>query len=242
MPMDQQPNQMASHQPSDATRDATMVMSGTEDIFLFPIPGSVNFPGTVVPLHVFEPRYRNLVKEAVRLNKRIGVCHTDGVISPAKPHDTLAETLNSNQATYEPCEIFSAGYASIIDVTPDGRLLVEVRMDARYQIEEEIQTLPFRVVRCRPYTDRPAESDERAEQTRNLRRDINSHLLGLSSEVKDELSAELSEDLSDETYSFRIFQTIRFDADLMQECLEMQTPADRLRLLYEVLNAEPTEE
>lgn len=211
------------------------------EIFLFPIPGSVSFPGTTVPLHVFEPRYRALVKEAIRLNKRIGVCHTDGVISPAKPHETLAETLNSNQATYEPCDVFSAGFATITDVTPDGRLLVEIRMDDRFCIEEEIQTLPYRVVKCRRYLDGPAESDERAEQTRNLRRQINDHVLGMAMDLKDELRSEIDKELSDEAYSFQIFQTIRFDADLMQECLEMQTPADRLRLLYEVLNAEPEE-
>lgn len=207
-------------------------------IYLFPIPGSVSFPNTTVPLHVFEPRYRALVKDALRDHVRIGVCHTEGVISPAKPHDSLEESLNSNQATYEPCPVFSAGFAEITDITEDGRLLAEIKMDGRYEMIEEVQTLPYRIVRCVRFDDLAPESDERSEQTKNLRAQINEHLLGMTEELQNELGKELS----DEDYSFKIFQTIRFDPDLMQEVLEMQTPADRLRMLYEILSAEPDEE
>lgn len=207
-------------------------------IYLFPIPGSVSFPNTSVPLHVFEPRYRNLVKDALRDNVRIGVCHTEGVISPAKPHDSLEESLNSNQATYEPCPVFSAGFAEIIDTTSDGRLLTEIKMEARYEIVEEVQTIPYRIVKCVRYDDLGPESDERSEQTKNLRKQINENLMGMTDELRDELGNELT----DEDYSFRIFQTIRFEPDLMQEVLEMRTPADRLRMLFEILSAEPTED
>jgi Lon protease-like protein len=211
-------------------------------IYLFPIPGSVSFPNTSVPLHVFEPRYRALIKDAIRDQVRVGVCHTEGVISPAKPHDTLEESLKSNQATYEPCPVFSAGFAEIIDITTDGRILTEIKMDARYEMIEEIQTLPYRIVKCVRYDDLAPESDERSEQTKNLRHQINENLLGMTEELREELTGEQSTALSDEDYSFKIFQTIRFEPDLMQEVLEMRTPADRLRLLYEVLSAEPTEE
>ena len=51
-------------------------MSDREEISLFPIPNVVAFPGTVMPLHVFEPRYRALINDAVDQNRMIGVCHT----------------------------------------------------------------------------------------------------------------------------------------------------------------------
>src|SRR5262245_30676719 len=35
------------------------------EIPIFPLPNVVHFPGVTVPLHVFEPRYRTLVKDAV---------------------------------------------------------------------------------------------------------------------------------------------------------------------------------
>lgn len=40
---------------------------------LFPLPQVVLFPGTVLPLHVFEPRYRALAKEALAGDKTIGI-------------------------------------------------------------------------------------------------------------------------------------------------------------------------
>src|SRR5262249_38049591 len=40
---------------------------------LFPLPNLVFFPETRLPLHVFEPRYRQLVSDAVAADKRFGI-------------------------------------------------------------------------------------------------------------------------------------------------------------------------
>ena len=49
-----------------------------EEVALFPIPDLVAFPGTVIPLHVFEPRYRKMVHDCVESGRKIGVCHKIG--------------------------------------------------------------------------------------------------------------------------------------------------------------------
>ena len=54
------------------------------DIALFPIPGMVCFPYCSIPLHVFEPRYRRLVDEALEKNMLVGMCNTVKKISTAK--------------------------------------------------------------------------------------------------------------------------------------------------------------
>ena len=36
---------------------------------VFPLPSAVLFPHTVLPLHIFEPRYRSLVKSALTGDK-----------------------------------------------------------------------------------------------------------------------------------------------------------------------------
>ncbi|MEM7003649.1 MAG: LON peptidase substrate-binding domain-containing protein, partial [Pseudomonadota bacterium] len=46
------------------------------EVALFPIPGMVAFPGTVVPLHVFEPRYRRLVHECSEAERWVAVSNT----------------------------------------------------------------------------------------------------------------------------------------------------------------------
>jgi Lon protease-like protein len=120
---------------------------------LFPIPNLVAFPGTIIPLHVFEPRYRQLVKDCLDDGRMIGVCHTRKTIRDAPKNQTASEMLNSNQATYQPQEVFSAGPCKLIDTTPDGRLLAEIHIEQRLIIKTEKQTLPYRIVTCELMTD-----------------------------------------------------------------------------------------
>ena len=92
------------------------------EVALFPIPGMVAFPGTIVPLHVFEPRYRQMVTDVVEQDRMIAVCHTKKDIRPAKDGQSTQDALKNDQATYRPVEVFSAGICEIIDTTADGRV------------------------------------------------------------------------------------------------------------------------
>ena len=40
---------------------------------LFPLPGVVLLPGALLPLHIFEPRYRAMVADALAGDRRIGM-------------------------------------------------------------------------------------------------------------------------------------------------------------------------
>ncbi len=209
------------------------------EIALFPIPGSVSFPLSTVPLHIFEPRYRMLMKDAVRLNRRVGICHTRKVIHAAKTNQSTEEALRSNQATYDPFKVFSAGVPEILDILPDGRLMVQIAMDSRYEFIEDVQMLPYRIARCRRYEDQPGPRS--IEQAEHLRERINARLVQMSSERGGELAMLLEsqnwQKLSAEEFSFLIFQIIRFDADEMQEALEMRAPDLRLEILARALEA-----
>lgn len=46
-------------------QDPPLLPSLPENIPVFPLPSVVFFPGTVVPLHIFEPRYREMVEDAL---------------------------------------------------------------------------------------------------------------------------------------------------------------------------------
>ena len=207
------------------------------EVAIFPIPGAVSFPLTTVPLHVFEPRYRVLVKDSVRSHRRIAVCHTKKMIRAAKPSQTRIEILSSNQATYQPYPIFAAGLAEIGDITEDGRIFVEIEMDGRYEMVEERQALPYRIVLCRRYDDDPAALAP--DDVGELRGLIDQALLKISlkagDELRDLLASEPWRGQSVEAYSFKIFQFIRFEPDVMQRVLEMRSPQARLRFLSDAL-------
>ncbi|NJN53078.1 MAG: ATP-dependent protease [Gammaproteobacteria bacterium] len=204
------------------------------EVSLFPIPNAVAFPGTVYPLHVFEPRYRRLVLDSVALGRMVAVSHVTKTIHASKPNQTVAEALGSNQATFQPRDIFSAGLCEIRETTPDGRMLVEINMRSRLLRVGEIQTLPYRIVTCRALED---ESD--AADALQLQRWINHRLIAIAGSNSPDTARALGKPdwlaISPSEFSFKVFQFLRFDADIMQSVLEARTAATRLEIIADVL-------
>lgn len=205
------------------------------EIALFPIPNLVAFPGTSVPLHVFEPRYRDMVHDAVRLQRMIGVCHTRKQIHPGKKFKTVEQAISSNQATYQPHEVFSAGLCEIVETTPDGRIHANIKIEGRYRIVAEVQTLPYRIVQAEELPD----EDEPLDDARSLQVQINDRLIEMTRRDSPVLTRLLAEDAwlaqSPAQFSFKLFQFLRFEPDVMQSILETTQVSERLRRIDEVL-------
>ncbi len=202
-----------------------------DEISLFPIPGSVSLPFSTVPLHVFEPRYRKMIHDSVAAKRRVGVAHTQRVIAEHKSPAGASheEILSSNHSTYLAHPIFSAGFPEIVEVFPDGRLAVQIEMDRRFEIVEEQQAVPYKIVLCRPFEDAPEIASE------TLRRQLDRTLLelvdGRSNEVKRYLSSEGWKNQSLVEYSFKIFSLVQFEPDTLQKILELKSPAARISFL-----------
>jgi Lon protease-like protein len=208
------------------------------DVALFPIPDCVVFPGMAFPLHVFEPRYRAMVRHCSDTGMMLGVCDVEKMIHGPKPGQTVEQTLNSNQATYKPVKVFSAGRCDIEEVFKDGRLRITLHAETRLRALKEIQTLPFSICSCEEFTDNtPGDSD--LAEAESLKDKVLHRLLAVLSSVP-ELSAMLSspdfQNLSPEAFSFRLFQFLRFSPELQQTILESQSPGERLELVLEILN------
>lgn len=208
------------------------------DIALFPIPGSVSFPGMVVPLHVFEPRYRKMIQHCVDHQMLLGVAHTDRVISSPPPRDNLEEALRNNAATYKPCSIFSAGSCSIVETLADGRLLIEIAITGRYRTIEKLQTLPFEIHRCEAYHDQVL-ADAALQEAELLKEKIVHRLSALfadDNEVQELLNSDAITAATATDFSFEIFQLIRLAPKQLQAILESTSPVERLTIVLEQLN------
>ena len=114
---------------------------------LFPLPNIVFFPHTRLPLHVFEPRYRQMVSDALDSDSRFGIVllrsgwEADYFGAPAvHPFGTLGTI---EQAV--PLE--------------DGRYNIVVRGDVRFRILEEVSRVPYRTARviAEPEIERSTE-------------------------------------------------------------------------------------
>ena len=218
-----------------------------KDICIFPIPGCVTFPGTVFPLHVFEPRYREMIRYCLDTQTPVAICHTRKMLSPGKQNDSLREALSTNQATYRPYDVFSAGLCELNNVTEDGRMYLDVHISDRYRMVSEKQTLPFQVYGCEIFSDRVADSDEQRRQDdaqNQLLKDKILHRLHALLQQKDVAAPAISRMLnSDEwqqksplAFSFELFGLVGFDAEILQTILEMDSAGQRLSYTLELLN------
>lgn len=212
----------------------------TYEISLFPIPGSVSLPYSIVPLHVFEPRYRKMIKDSIGQKRRIGVAHTKRVIAPSKMPMNANELdfLNSNQESYEAYPIFSAGFAEILETLPDGRLIVQIKMDSRFEIVEELQQIPYKIIKCTPYND--TDLNENSMTIKKLRHNLDLMFIDLASADQSGLKTfiESSEwtEIPLEEYSFAIYSLVALEPDNLQKVLELKSPIERISFLNDVLS------
>lgn len=208
------------------------------DICLFPIPDCVTFPGTTFPLHVFEPRYRTMMYRALEEKRLVGICHVEKQLSPPRSDQTLEQTLNSNQATYRPQAVFSAGLCELQEITNDGRMYLNVHIQERYRAVQEKQTLPFMVWACEPFPDQPV-SDEEHQHNLQLQEKILMRCHALAQqhpELQSTFPEERLRGMSPAVFSFRLFGTLSFGAERQQAILEMDSIHQRLTEALSLLN------
>ena len=106
-------------------------MSGAATrISIFPLPGAVLYPGLQLPLHIFEPRYRAMISDALARDRRIGM------IQPQRSHE--------GAPLYA---IGCLGRIGEVEALDDGRFNIVLQGEARYRILRELDvTTPFRQV------------------------------------------------------------------------------------------------
>ncbi|HSG03429.1 MAG TPA: LON peptidase substrate-binding domain-containing protein [Marinobacterium sp.] len=211
-------------------------------ICIFPIPGCVTFPGTVFPLHVFEPRYREMIHHCIDTETPVAICHTRKEISPAKPTKDIRQALASNQATYQPYDVFSAGRCELLQTLSDGRLYLNVHIEQRFKLGKPVQMLPYQVYDCFPFLDlKPTPEEEVANlllKEKILHRlEALAHADPQSREALAEVMASQEwQQMGGTEFSFKLFSLIQFAPELLQEVLEMDSAHRRLQQTLEWLN------
>lgn len=99
---------------------------------VFPLTGVLLLPGMLLPLHIFEPRYRNMVADALMEGGHIGM------IQPVVPRQ---DNRPPPGAEREHPELYAVGCAGLLEhheQTPDGRYLIHLRGVSRFRVKEEL--------------------------------------------------------------------------------------------------------
>ncbi|HUK34889.1 MAG TPA: LON peptidase substrate-binding domain-containing protein [Vicinamibacterales bacterium] len=99
---------------------------------IFPLPNVVLFPSVCLPLHIFEPRYREMVADALKHDRLIGMA----LLRPGWQRD-----YEGRPPVYP---IGCSGVITHADRLPDGRYNIVLRGVQRFRILDEDDCLSYR--------------------------------------------------------------------------------------------------
>jgi Lon protease-like protein len=177
-----------------------------EEIGLFPL-NLVLVPGEQAPLHIFEPRYREL----------IGECLDSGV-----DFGLLLEDDEGMREVGTRCSVIE-----VLDRFPDGRLNVVVEARDRFQLLVLTEGRSFRTAEVEELPDEvDAPSEDEVEEC-----------LAAYARVVEAAEAELDElDLDADSIAYQIASRIDFGSEVKQGLLELRSERERVVKLAPMLN------
>jgi Lon protease-like protein len=183
-------------------------------VSIFPLSGAVLYPGLQLPLHIFEPRYRAMVSDALARDRRIGM------IQPQQSH--------------EGAPLFTVGCLGKIgevQALEDGRFNLVLEGVARFRVLRELEvTTPFRQIEAELLDepdDRALAPVERALFERESRRFADAQGYRVDWEAVTRLD--------DEALINGVAQIAPFDAAAKQALLEAPDLGTRCELLVQLM-------
>ena len=125
---------------------------------IFPLPGAVLLPHALVPLHVFEPRYRKMTRDCEEGGRAMGLANIpDEAAAGERPPRVLP--------------VVGVGVLARVDKLPDGRFNIVLRGAMRARIVEELRSgEPYRLVRAEPLEPALAMSPRVVTMAEGLKR------------------------------------------------------------------------
>jgi hypothetical protein len=129
--------------------DHARLLEACRALPLFPLPGTVLLPGSLLPLHVFEPRYRQLVADCLRDQLPLAVCQ----VRPQEAADTAG-----NPGVLPYCGV---GIIGAHQELQDGRYNILVQPVGRvFLLGERPGTTPYRLANAQLLEDEPVDPAE----------------------------------------------------------------------------------
>ncbi|TAK11010.1 MAG: ATP-dependent protease [Acidobacteria bacterium] len=180
---------------------------------LFPLPNVVLFPDVFLPLHIFEPRYREMTRAALDGNRLIGM--------------VLAKSAA------EPDECYPVGCAGVITHVEEldgGRYNIILRGLQKFRIlaEDETAGRPYRIASVEAIPDGPYDKAD----LKALRAKLEALLVSSGTA---NFSFRLPPSMPDSEFVHALSQYFGFEAIERQALLEMSDPSARCRALIELV-------
>jgi len=184
------------------------------DIALFPLPNLVLFPNIVVPLHIFEDRYKSMINACIDNDAAFGL-----VLLRSGASEESEETIHRVGVSARVVEV---------ERLAEGRMNILCEGESRFRIYRFTQQTPFWKATVNLFDDdqvRPTES--LYEQVAELYRAVAS----LSAKLSGSQPADLALPDSATDLSYMVSYVLDIDSEDKQKLLEMTSTAERLRML-----------
>ncbi len=176
---------------------------------MFPLPGVFLFPHQVLPLHVFEPRYRDLVGDLLDATGRFVVAT-----------QLAGQPSESDTPTVLPV----AGYGEIVrhEKLPDGRFLIWVVGLARVRVREASAVATrYRQVVCEPFVEQQPGEEEAEQLAAELHAATKERIKG---------DLPLPETTAPDLLADLLVQTLRAPQDVLERVFVEPSVSTRARL------------
>jgi ATP-dependent Lon protease len=190
---------------------------GVRELPLFPLP-VVLFPGMPMPLHIFEPRYRQMLTDIRAANNLFGLSYFDAGESdkdiPPTGHVGCVAEITETQGL------------------PDGRSNVLAVGVVRYEVEDYLERDdPYLVVRVRFFED----EEDSSHTLYSDARDVAAMFMRVANAIRvtNDERGNLPDitDTEPQKLSFLVAAAMDLEADTKQQLLELRSTSERLQRL-----------
>jgi Lon protease-like protein len=184
---------------------------------IFPLGGALLFPRAMLPLHIFEPRYRALVSDALARDRRIAMIQPRG----DGPRPALFD-------------IGCVGRIAQVDALDDGRFNVVLEGLSRFRLTRELDvSTPFRQIQAD--LDAFPDDIDPAPLASVLRADLERESRRFADMLGYVVDWDAVGRLDDEALVNGVAQVVPFDVASKQALLEAPTVAERADLLVQFM-------
>jgi len=194
---------------------------GVSELALFPLP-IVLFPGVPLPLHIFEPRYRQMLQDVRVTNSLFGVSYFDSS-SSAKEHPPAGH-------------VGCVAEVTDTQALPDGGSNILTVGLIRYRVQNYVERGdPYLVAQVNYFEDEEEDSELLNQSSRAVAETF-SRIARAVRIINDERAT--LPDISDtdpQRLSFLVAAAMEIDADVKQELLELRSTSERLGRLRGML-------
>lgn len=185
---------------------------------LFPLPDVVLFPQQLLPLHIFESRYRMLLQSVLESDKRFGIVRINPQSGAMAEIGCCAEVLQHQ-------------------TTEDGRSYVVTLGQQRFRLLNINRETPYRTAMVSWLEDEPVSNQDSLSSLRDQVHKALTDVVTLTAKLQNR-EVELPDDLPDlpRELSFWIGAHLDQAAAAQQALLELTDTSERLERQFEMLD------